>query len=89
MLADRYGSDYDYAEAHGNGRRDRSPGPAGPSLTPAEMAAEVRRICGPALDRLRGVTQSAHRCRHGVDLERAGCGRCLSDSDICRSAAQE
>lgn len=29
------------------------------------------------LDDLRGITQSAHRCEHGIDLERAGCGRCL------------
>ncbi len=28
------------------------------------------------LDELRGITQSAHRCRHGVDLERATCAPC-------------
>lgn len=51
--------------------------PAGRTLTPAECAAEMRRVFGLMLDRIRGVEQSAHRCVHGVDLERAGCGRCM------------
>ena len=42
-----------------------------------EMAAELRRICGPVLDRIRGAEQSSHRCVHGVDLKRAGCAPCL------------
>lgn len=30
-----------------------------------------------SLDRLRGITPSSHRCIHGIDLERAACGKCL------------
>lgn len=76
MLPDRYGSDYDYAEAHGNGRHETPSDPRGRELSPAEMAAELRRILGPAMDRIRGIEQSAHRCTHGIDLERAHCGTC-------------
>lgn len=28
------------------------------------------------LNDLRGITQSAHRCEHGIDLERATCAPC-------------
>ena len=32
------------------------------------------------LDAIRGIQQSAHRCRHRIDLERAGCGTCLAEA---------
>lgn len=35
------------------------------------------------LDAIRGIQQSAHRCRHGIDLERAGCGACLEAGATC------
>lgn len=85
MLPDSWPSDYDYAEAHGNhdtSEREPSPddAPLGETgreiLSPAEMAAELRRICGPVLDRIRGAEQSAHRCPHQINLERARCATC-------------
>lgn len=87
-------SDYDYAEAHGNhdtSEREPSPddapaGETGRVLTPAEMAAELRRICGPVLNRIRGAEQSAHRCPHQINLERARCATCapLSPRELGR-----
>lgn len=50
--------------------------PAGRTLTPAEVAAEMRRICGPVLDRIRGVELSSHRCVHGLNLSKSRCGTC-------------
>lgn len=71
-----HANDLDHAEWQ-NGPEAAPYEPAGRTLTEAEVAAEMRRICGPVLDRMRNVEQSAHRCVHGVDLERAGCGPCV------------
>jgi hypothetical protein len=75
-LVMRFDSDLDHAEWL-NGPSETPYEPAGRDLTPAEVAAEMRRICAPILERVGRMEQSAHRCKHGIDLERAGCGRCL------------
>jgi hypothetical protein len=48
------------------------PEPVAPAVLAEHFSALISR-----LDRIRGVTQSAHRCRHGIDLERADCAPCL------------
>jgi len=71
----------DHAEVCGNGRRETPYEPAGRDLTPAEVAAEMRRICAPILERVGRMEQSAHRCKHGINLEKAGCGTCERDDE--------
>jgi len=44
-------------------------------VAPAVLAAHFAALG--SLDRMRGVSQSAHRCRHGIDLEMADCAPCL------------
>lgn len=56
MFPDHWGSDYDYAEAHGNGHEDPPSTlahPLGRELTAAETAAELHRILDHVLARIR------------------------------------
>lgn len=75
-------NDLDHAEwQNGRGSTISHWPRTGPPQTAAEMAGELRRILGPTLDKMRGVTQSAHRCEHGIDLERAACGQCMAEDE--------
>lgn len=72
-------NDFDRATYLGNARAT-SHAPLEHELSPAEMAAEVRRICLPILDRIRGAEQSAHRCKHQINLEKSACGICRREN---------
>lgn len=66
---------------HRDPREGEEPEPPPPcergrELTAAEMHAELDRILGPAMARIRGLEQSAHRCKHGINTEKAACGTC-------------
>jgi hypothetical protein len=76
----------DHATVCGNGRDAAPYEPAGRTLTEAEVAAEMRRICGPILDKIRGREQSNHRCKHGINLEQARCATCapLTETELGR-----
>ena len=56
---------YDYEE-----RPDATP----PTRkTPADTLREMHRL----FDTITGIDNSSHRCVHGINLEKATCGRCL------------
>jgi hypothetical protein len=82
MFPDRWGSDHDFAEAHGNYDRRPSTPPMALSAREAslrrmeqhpnpliqKMAADLRKLDAPA----------GPVCPHGIDIAAAGCGKCLS-----------
>lgn len=83
MLPTNWPSDYDYAEAHGNGRHETQVRRMPVShrevilrrmerdpLTQA-LAASLRALYGSIGE------PSGPACAHGIDTSRAGCGRCL------------
>ena len=50
-------------------------------MTAAETAAEIRRICGQALDAMRGMEYTAHRCKHGLNTDTSACGTCMREDE--------
>lgn len=87
MFPDRWGSDYDHAQAHGNGRRETPYEPAHPlgrELSPEETAHELRKIVARLHARI--AEHATRRCPHGINLERARCATCapLSPMELGR-----
>lgn len=81
MLPDFWGSDYDYAEAHGNHETVEAEPVA---LTQPQTIAALREMTAGLVRRFNLAECSGHRCRHGINLERARCCQCqpLTETEL-------